>query len=72
MAESRFLKLVHGAARRAAQTGDYLDAYRVADELRAQDSGLNLTRRAAADNVIAAGLIYGAQMWIDPEPVPAS
>jgi hypothetical protein len=66
MADSSFLALVHQIARRAADARECLSVYRVADALRATGRGLHMTRRMAADHVIAAALIYGAPMLIDP------
>lgn len=60
----RILALVHDRVRQAAADGVILDAYRLADELIAADA--ELTPRRAVDTVIAAGVVYGACLVLDP------
>lgn len=67
MGQARFLSNVHKRVQESARAGAILDAYRLADELMAQDISYGITRAEAVRTILAAGVVYGASMLLDPE-----
>ncbi|GEM_PF-4072717 len=66
MGQTRFLSIVHARVRDSVGKGAILDAYRLADELLAEDLSYRITRLEAVNTVIAAGVVYGAALLLDP------
>ncbi len=66
MGQTQFLSAVHTRVRASAQTGAILDAYLLADELMAQDIAYPITRDVAVRTVLAASVVYGAPLLLDP------
>lgn len=67
MGQNRFLTTVHETVRESARSGQILDAYRLADELIAADLSYAITRLQAVNTVLAASVVYGAPLFLDPE-----
>ena len=67
MGQTQFLARVHAKVRESAEAGAILDAYRLADELIAADLSYGITRPEAVRTILAAGVVYGASMLLDPE-----
>jgi hypothetical protein len=67
MGQARFLSTVHQRVQQAAKAGAILDAYRLADELIADDLSYRITRPEAVKTVLAAAVVYGASLVLDPE-----
>lgn len=72
MGQARFLTSVHEKVRESARMGQILDAYRLADDLIAEDLSYTITREYAVNTVIAAGVVYGASLLLDPQSVSAN
>lgn len=66
MGQARFLTSVHEKVRESARSGQIIDAYRLADDLMAEDLSYSITRARAVNTVIAAGVVYGASLLLDP------
>jgi hypothetical protein len=72
MQQSILLRTVHQLAQTAASQGNYLDVYELADDILRADPNSGLSREAAAKTLMAAAVVYGAPMLLDPRtPKPA-
>ena len=67
MGQARFLARVHERVQQAVKAGAILDAYRLADELIADDLSYSITRPEAVKTILAATVVYGGSLVLDPE-----
>jgi hypothetical protein len=67
MGQARFLARVHERVQQAVKAGAILDAYRLADELIAGDLSYSITRPEAVKTILAATVVYGGSLVLDPE-----
>jgi hypothetical protein len=65
--EDLMLLYARAAAEKAADSGEPLDVYRLADEFLATHPSHGLPRRRAADLLIAAAAVHSAPALIDPD-----
>lgn len=67
MGQARFLTAVHAKVRESVRSGHILDAYQLADDLMAEDLSYAISRAQAVNTVLAAGVVYGASLLLDPQ-----